>query len=240
MSFHSENRLSRKELTLTYLLNNGLPLYLVHLPTTFFVVSSLAGRAGMIYIGIGLGAALIRSATVLLFTHVTFRAPPPSEARDLQDQAPGKNQVAVGIWNRFQGRFLRLAMYTSPIYVLVFLANEWGLFAWVRRVASGWVSGDLLPVEAAGVVIFALAAEFSSGMVAAGALLDAGALTIKQTVIALILGTIVGTPIRAIRHQLPSHTGIFSLALGSQLLLLSQLFRMVTLSLVSIIYAVWA
>ncbi|MBM3303210.1 MAG: nucleoside recognition domain-containing protein, partial [Deltaproteobacteria bacterium] len=34
MNSHTDNRLSRTELTLTYLLNNGLPLYLVHLPTT--------------------------------------------------------------------------------------------------------------------------------------------------------------------------------------------------------------
>jgi hypothetical protein len=95
-------------------------------------------------------------------------------------------------------------------------------------------------VEAASVVIFSVAAEFTSGMAAAGALMDAGALSVPQVVIALILGTLVATPIRALRHQLPSHMGIFSPALGTQLLFLSQGLRIASLLLVTVPYAVWA
>ena len=44
MGFYREEKLTRKELVLTYILNNGLPVYLVHLPTTLFVVSSSGGE----------------------------------------------------------------------------------------------------------------------------------------------------------------------------------------------------
>ena len=66
--------------------------------------------------------------------------------------------------------------------------------------------------------------------------MDAGVLTIKQTVIALIAGNIVAFPIRALRHQLPRYMGIFSPAMGLQLLLLGQGLRVVSLILVGVVY----
>jgi hypothetical protein len=239
MNFHSEKTITRKELILTYLLNTGLPLYLVHLPTTFVIVGSLAGRAGIVYMCIGFTAACLRSLLVLVYSHVTL--PVPKEVHRLvqEPDAKAKTRASTGFWKKVRGRFARLVMYTAPIYVLIFLLNEWGLFVWLRKGTAGWISGELFPVEAAGVVVFALAAEFSSGMAAAGALVNAGALTVKQTVIAIMLGTIVATPIRAVRHQLPTHAGIFSLGLGTQLLMMSQAFRIVTLVLVTIPYVLW-
>jgi hypothetical protein len=123
--------------------------------------------------------------------------------------------------------------------VLIFLLNEWGVFMWLRKGAAGLLTVDFFPVEAASVIVFAVAAEFSSGFAAAGALLDAGTLSVKQASIALIVGTIASSPIRAVRHQLPTHTGIFSLKLGGELLLLSQSLRVVSLILVSIPYIIW-
>jgi hypothetical protein len=94
-------------------------------------------------------------------------------------------------------------------------------------------------MEAASVVIFSVAAEFTSGMAAAGAFLQTGVLTVHQTVLALVLGNIVATPIRALRHQLPTHVGIFSPGLGTRLLLLSQGMRLISLVLVAAPYAWW-
>ncbi|MDQ7782433.1 MAG: hypothetical protein RDU20_06130 [Desulfomonilaceae bacterium] len=239
MGFHTDHKLSRKELILTYLLNSGLPLYLVHLPTTFFIVASLAGRAGIDYVCIGFAAAFVRSVSMLIYCRLALPPPPRSETGSDVQPARKNAHVLSGIRKTFQGRFTRLALYTAPIYVLVFLLNDWGLFIWLRKATSGWISGEMFPVEAAGVVIFALAAEFSSGMAAAGALVEAGALTVKQTVIALVLGSIVASPIRAVRHQLPTHAGIFSLGLGSQLLLLSQVIRIITLAAVTVVYIWW-
>ena len=56
---------------------------------------------------------------------------------------------------------------------------------------------------------------------------------------ALVLGNIVATPIRALRHQLPTHVGIFSPKLGTELLLLSQGLRLLSLLLVAVPYAMW-
>jgi len=90
------------------------------------------------------------------------------------------------------------------------------------------------------VLMFSVAAEFTSGMAAAGAFLQAGVLTVPQTVLALVLGNIVATPIRALRHQLPANVGIFSPKVETELLLLGQGLRLLSLVLVAAPYAVWA
>ena len=85
-------------------------------------------------------------------------------------------------------------------------------------------------------IILSFAAEFTSGFAAAGALLDAGVLTIKQTVLALLIGNILAFPVRALRHQLPRYIGIFSPKMGTEILLMGQGFRICSLILVGMTY----
>ncbi len=239
MGFYQEKKITRKELVLTYLLNNGLPVYIVHFPTTFVVVASLAGRAGVIYLAITFVAACLRSMCVLIYTRLALPRPQPMWSALVDHLDPQEESVWGRIWKRFKDRFSRLVLYTVPIYVLIFLAGEWGLFHWLKGRSVSWVSSDLFPVEVAGVIIVALAAEFSSGMAAAGALQAAGSLEPKQVVVALIVGTIISTPLRAVRHQLPAYAGLFNLGLGSELLFMSQTMRILSLMLVTAVYALW-
>ena len=143
------------------------------------------------------------------------------------------------IWQKFHRRFSRVIFFTLPIYFFIFVLNDWGFFKWLRDAAASHVSLGFLPMEAASVVIFSVATEFTSGIAAAGAFLQAGALTVPQTVLALVLGNIVATPVRALRHQLAANVGIFSPKLGTELLLWSQGLRLLSLLLVAVPYAVW-
>jgi hypothetical protein len=240
MTLYQEGKLSRREMVCAYLFNTGLPVYLLHLPTTFFIILPLTRRAGLIYLGLGLAAALLRSGGLLVYSRWRFPAisgygtPPTTPVASAQK--PGRLR---DLWPRFRRRFSRVVLYTIPIYVLIFVMTEKGFFLWLREAAARFVALSFLPVEAASVVIFSVAAEFASGMAAAGALMDAGALTVPQTVVALMLGSMVATPIRALRHQLPSHAGIFSPALGTELLIMSQGLRILSLIAVVIPYWVW-
>ena len=105
-----------------------------------------------------------------------------------------------------------------------------------RQWLSGYVVTAFIPMEALSVVILSFTAEFTSGFAAAGAFLDAGILTVKQTAIALLIGNIIAFPIRALRHQLPRYIGIFSPKMGLQLLLMGQGFRVVSIIFVGIVY----
>ncbi len=61
MSSYQDGKLNRRELTLSYLLNTGLPGFVLHLPTTFFILVPLTRQAGLIYLGLNLLAALLRT-----------------------------------------------------------------------------------------------------------------------------------------------------------------------------------
>ena len=53
----------------------------------------------------------------------------------------------------------------------------------------------------------------------------------------LILGTIISSPMRAVRHQMPFYLGVYTPKLGLRLMILSQLFR--TLSLLPFILLIY-
>lgn len=239
MAAYQDGKISRRELVLAYLLDNGLPMYLVHLPSTFFIVISVAGGAGFVYLVITFLAACARSVAALVAARLVLPPDGHPAAASAEDPLDVRESVGSAIRRKFCDRFTRVIAYTLPIYVLVFLLNDWGLFHWLRTVTARAISTGFFPIEAAGMVVFAFAAEFSSGMAAAGALLDAGTLTVKQAGLALVAGSIVSTPLRAVRHQLPTHAGIFHLGLASELLLASQGLRVLSLVLVALPYAVW-
>ncbi|MEG6506192.1 nucleoside recognition domain-containing protein [Nitratidesulfovibrio sp. 1201_IL3209] len=262
MEAHMAGRLSPRELRLSYLLNSGLPVFLLHLPTTFFVVGPLARTAGIIYLTLNGVAALLRTALVLLLTR---RAGPPEKAGGPPSGQLSASPRASGphvssprasashisgiaapatlperlrsalalVGTRFRRRIGRMALFTAPTYLAMYALHQAGVFDALRDLAAGGLDLGILPVQAAGVVVFSAAAEFSAGVAAAAALLDAGSLDTAQTALALVLGTIVATPIRALRHQLPSHTGIFTPRLGLVLLVQSQLFRVASLAAVT-------
>jgi len=91
-----------------------------------------------------------------------------------------------------------------------------------------------------GILIFSLAAEATGGFAAAGALLASQALSPAAVLVTLILGTIISSPMRAIRHQLPFYLGVYTPKLGLKLMILSQLFRILSLlPFLLLIYLFW-
>ena len=238
-TLYQEGKISHREMTVTYLLNSGLPVYLLHLPTTFFIILPLTREAGLIYLGLTLSAAALRTLAYLIYARATLETATAGESEAAAPLPAKKEALLREIWGKFQQRFSRVVLYTLPIFILIFVLNDAGFFKWLRQATAAHVALGFLPMEAASVVIFSVATEFTSGMAAAGAFMQAGTLTVQQTVLALILGNIVATPIRAVRHQLPSHMGIFSTKLGTQYLLLSQGLRLVSLVAVAVPYAVW-
>lgn len=239
VTYHREGKLSDKEMFVTYLLGKGLPVFLLHLPTVFFITISLAGKAGIIYLAIAFSAALIRSIGVLLYARLTL---PPAHwgwSPLVPDAETRRVSFLRDLRVKFLDRFTRLLLYSLPIYIIVFTLNHWGIFHGLETGGAGWVSEKVFPLKTAGAVAFTFAAEFSAGMAAAGSMTASGVLTVKQAALALVAGTVVSTPLRTIRYQLPTHVGLFSLSTGSRLLAGSQALRIASFFAISIPYAVW-
>lgn len=230
-----EGRLSQRAVVVANLLNGSLPAYVLHMPTTMFVIISLTGPAGVYYVLLTFAAAWLRLAGVATVS----RAVMPDCQGCAWQGPPGKRnlkEVWAETWPKFKTRLIRLLMIVAPIYLAVALAAESGFFVWLRDALSGWVSTQLVPVEAMSLVVVSLAAEFTSGFAAAGAMLEAGTLGLKEAVLALLIGNLAATPVRALRHQAPHYMAIYTPALGGKLLLISQSVRMTSIIAVAAVF----
>ena len=234
MSFHQEGKLSRRETTLSVLLNT-FPSFFLHLPTTFFIILPLVGKAGAIYLLLTFGAALLRLGAALTCTH--FMLPETSvyyHEKTSQDKDWKKLFRETG--KKFISRLSNILMIVLPVYLIIALISDMGFFLWLRKLFAQGFTSTFIPIDAMSIVIFSLVAEFTSGYAAAGAMLDAGTLTVFQIVLALLLGNIIAAPVRALRHQMPYYMGIFSPGLGVRLMIASQAFRIGSLIFVCIIF----
>lgn len=239
LDFFKEGAVSRRQLFLSNFINQ-LPAFFLHLPTTFFIVIPLTGWAGALYFLITFLAVMLRTILFLIYGHFRVSLPTPNQEDETKNPLLNTDKKFQGIWERIKLRLPRrlaaIAMYVVPIYILVFVLNSMGIFKLLREGLADYVVTTFMPMESLSVIILSFAAEFTSGFAAAGALLDAGILTVKQTVIALLIGNILAFPIRALRHQLPRYIGIFSPKMGTQLLLMGQGFRVTSIIFVGLIY----
>jgi hypothetical protein len=239
MGFFEDGKITRKQLFLSNFINQ-LPAFFLHLPTTFFIVIPLTGRAGGIYFFITFSAVILRTVLFLVYGHFGLSPTVLEDGLAKTGELSSKAKTFKDVWQRIKlrlpRRLAKIAVYVVPIYVLVYTLNVMGMFQLLREALSDFVVTTFMPMESLSVIILSFAAEFTSGFAAAGALLEAGVLTIKQTVIALLIGNILAFPVRALRHQLPRYIGIFSPKMGSQILLLGQGFRITSLMVVGLLY----
>jgi len=240
---HEKGAISDRELVLSNLFNS-LPTYFLHLPTIFSVAVPYIGRAAGVYVGLTATAALLRTLVITLSGR--WLLPPREEGclpcrLDEMDQKRDKSSPLAKTLKRFRKRLPKILYITAPIYTLFFVLKEYGLFEWLESALAGDVGlFSFLPPEALGIVAFHMVAESTAGLAAAGALIAGTQLTDFQVVLALMLGNVLSSPMRAFRHQFPYYAGIFKPRMAFKLILYNQLLRVATLILVGAVYAVFA
>jgi len=251
LDFYKDKKISKIQLFLSNYINQ-FPAFFLHLPTTVFIVLPLTGFAGALYFIITFLATLFRTICFLVFGSLYLKPDQNLEKEDIYILSSQKKKkieketktdltsIIIKIKSKLPKRIINIIIWVLPIYTIVFILNSNGFFDYLNQSLAGAVTLTIMPVESLSVVILSFAAEFTSGFAAAGALMDAGVITIKQTVIALLLGNILAFPIRALRHQLPRYMGIFSPKMGLQLLLSGQLFRVLSILLMGIFYYILA
>jgi hypothetical protein len=235
---YEQGRLSKKELILSNLFN-ALPTYFLHLPTTFFIVAPLIKKAAIPYFLLTISSAFLRTFFIVFLARLLLPVPEKSgRSYTLPDEA-GFNlkEIALKTWKRFGKRMRKILSFTVPIYVLVFFLHRLGAFQYLEKIVADYITIlSWLPPQALSIVALQLAAEFTAGLAAAGALLDSGSLMIKEVILALIVGNILSSPMRAIRHQLPYYAGIYKPALALRLIFYNQSLRIGSLMLMALSY----
>lgn len=260
---YDKGELSRKELILANLFNS-LPAYLLHTPTIFFLTWPVLGFPALVYVGLTLLAAAGRTGLTIVVARCCLPAraqawdgpqalaegAPCSTAREtlgfchrhsensLEDSRGERWHKALHkAWTRFVRRLPKLVYFTVPVYVLMFFLQHYGYFAlfeaWMTEHA-GFLS--FIKPQAMGIVLLHIAAELGAALSAAGSVLHSGALTVPDVVLALLVGNILSTPMRAIRHQFPAYAGYFRPGMALLLIVANQGLRALSLILMTIIY----
>ncbi len=235
-----KQQLTKKELILANLFNS-LPTYFLHLPTTFFITVPLIKEAAFTYIGLTFGAALLRTMAISLVSRLLL------PKTDTKVQKPESNNQKNTLhtawqrtWKRFKRRIRKIIRFTVPIYILFYFLTGVGAFEHLEQFMAQHLSFlSWLSPQAMSIIALHVAAEFTAGLAAAGALLADGTMTNHEIILALLVGNILSSPIRAFRHQFPYYAGIFKPGLALQLILYSQSFRLLSIVTVTIIYLVF-
>jgi hypothetical protein len=234
---HARGDLTRGELMFANLFNSS-PTFLVHLPTLFSLVFAFLGPLAFVYVGLCFAAAVLRTVCTLVAGRLMLPRPRTGgTVHEEQGQARDWRETVNITLKRFKKRIVKLLMFTVPIYVFFFVLQQAGVFGAAERWMadhSGWLT--FLNPKSLSIVALSLLSESGAALSAAAALTDAGALAPQEIVLALLVGNIISTPMRAVRHQFPSYAGYFSPALALPLVLANQACRAVSLAAVTVVY----
>ncbi len=235
-------RLSNSELMLANLFNS-FPAWLAHMPTVFLLTWPAIGSAAIIYSGLTLAAAVFRTAFTIIMGRMLLPAPKMAMAQEVAQPAPllkRLNEAMGKAWKRFKKRLPKLLLFTAPVYLLMYFGQQSGFFASMETWMAahlGWLA--FLKPQAMGVIMLQLVAEMGAALGAAGAALADGSLSSRDIVVAMLVGNVLATPLRAIRHQLPSYAGFYSFATALKLVLANQGLRAASMLIITILYVLW-
>jgi len=233
-----KGQLSKKELVLANLFN-GLPRFFLHLPTVFFLTAPLIKMAALVYLALTFAAAMLQTAVVVIGGRILL---PPLQGElgeigaPIREKTEWKHALEKSV-KRFRKRIKGLICFTVPVYILFFYLGKHEFFVWLERffATQSWFLAWLKP-QSLGIVMAHVTVEFSAGLAAAGALLADRSLSYKEVVLALLVGNILSTPIRAVRHQFPYYVGIFTPKLALELVGVSQMLRLASVIAVGLGY----
>ncbi len=233
---YAAGQINKKELICSNLFNS-LPTYFLHLPTLFFITAPLIKGAALIYVGLTLLAAVLRTVVTLGVARMLLPQRISVDAVVQKQRARSVKESLSLSWSRLCRRMKKIICFTVPIYTVIFIIQRWGGFAILEQFMADHVGFlSWLHPQSLGIIVLHLAAEFTAGLAVAGALLDSGTMEYRDIVLALLVGNVLSSPVRAVRHQLPYYTGIFPAKIALELIVYNQSFRLISIVVVSVGY----
>ncbi|WP_421904097.1 hypothetical protein [Maridesulfovibrio sp.] len=238
---YEKGEINDRELVISNLFNS-LPTYFLHMPTVFFIAAPFIGHVAFTYVGLTLLAAFVRTGAIVLWGR--FSLPADGGCGDVaerlkEQEAKSFREVLDKAVKRLKRRLPKVAYLTIPIYTAFFFLRHYGVFTAFQSYLGEHLSFlSWLDPQVFGIIAFSLAAEFTAGLAAAGSLLGSGAIDPRGIVLALIIGNLLSTPVRALRHQLPYYAGIFRGKMALKLIVYNQGLRAASLVLVGSFYFV--
>lgn len=231
----SHGHIEKKELILANLIN-GFPAWCAHLPSIFLMTWPVLGIYAVAYSALTLLAAAGRSLVIVLVARILLPKADsqPKLAMLEKTSFSGAFQQAL---KRFRKRLPGLLGITIPCYLLMITLQKSGFF----KYAENWLMlhafwPEFLNPQVMGIIILQMGAEMGAALGAAAASLTAGVISPRDIIVALLCGSALAAPFRALRHQFPAYAGYFRPVLALQLILAQQLMRVASLCVIIFIY----
>lgn len=230
-----QNKMSKKEVVISNLFNS-LPTTLTHFPSLFFISVPLLGLPAVIYTSLSLFAAFFRTLVIIAVGHVIL---PPCEQRNCQTlsekQEPKISAFRKGL-QRFYKRIPRLLFISIPVYCVIYYMQLFDVFSYTETWFTETLGVNTLKPEALSIILLYMVGEMHAAIASATLIMSSASLTPHDLVLALLIGNILSTPMRGIRHQLPAYAGYFPINFAILLVCINQAWRMLSMVIITMIY----
>ena len=235
VSSRDEGEMSNRQLYTSVLVVSCLSLF-AHLPTYIVPLAVAFGSyAAWLFFSVRFGAILIEILAILLVSNLIIRRFTGDkmllvpEAERLEKKHSKKKSDASylkKVWIRSRRTIKRILIYTTPSFFGLAFLEYLGTFDWLRSAIPSLFHYSFLPAEAAA-IIPAQAVNLYNGIITAGNFLDEGQITSVQAVIILLAGSIITSPVRTLKHALPTYIGILGPKVGVVMAISAQLLRVI-------------
>ena len=223
--YHQEQRISRCELIISAIVN-ALPGYVAQGRSVLPVLVPLIGSLGFIYYGLVLLADLVKSIILLAIGSVILPRLDVGQVRfqeSSRSQRPTAGQALMNSLRNARKTVPRILTTMVPVTFVVFVLIGLGIFEYAAAHLGVVARYFPIPIESMPIVATRLASAVGAYTVA-GSLLAKGVLGGKDVVMALLVGTLLST-VPNLRYLVPYYFGIFGPTIGTQLVIVSTLLR---------------
>ncbi|PKP54432.1 MAG: nucleoside recognition protein, partial [Candidatus Altiarchaeales archaeon HGW-Altiarchaeales-3] len=223
MDLYTKKLIERRELIISSLVNS-FPAILMHWKYILPAIVPLLGVTGLIYAILILIIGFIKTLVILIIGRILLPARCDEAEPKKEKRPPIKEAFKISIKNS-KKMIKRILIMIIPITFIVFILIDIGVFDIFAGYLSGVTRYFPIPVEGLGVI----AAQFAKSIAAwtiAGNLLSEGVLTSKEVILTLLFGSILVT-VMEFKHSIPYYLGIFGAKLGTQLVIISIILRII-------------
>ncbi len=224
---YGEKRISRNALITTGICDSHFA-FLSHAIRVLYPVAAAAGATGVIYFGIQFALGFMIIFVVLMIHRFTVSSDFECDqtGEEVKRKIPTWKVTVQRALKRTARILIRLLIVTVPMYLLVLYLGQEGIF-------ETW--NALLPAQAAKVItveMMTISISMMGGLVncstLAGEMMRNGEITSLQVILAMLLGSALGNPVRTLRRNLPSAMGIYPPREGFLIVMIMQSARFVT------------
>jgi len=234
---YKEGNINHREMIVSGLCNS-FPAMVSHSLRIFFPLFALVGMAAVWYYSFTFGVGLITTIVVLIISR--FLAKKETEQQiidtniDTEKKASNEKLNKKYSWkevlkksaNRTLKAVWRLIYITMPIYLVVGYMSSKHMFDFWKHLVPQSIQHFMTPEMMT--VLSARLAGLVSAASAASEYLHSNKIEIWQVVLAFLIGNIITNPIRTLRRNLPTATGIFPGKDGLWIVLILQTVRLLS------------